>query len=117
MVLAASVDGALRQGIIEAEAPPLLKMLRIVLPQDLRRVMMPDLAENIWLSPGRLEITAHSAVRVLQSLALMAQTMRNDLETRGLSWSAPQPHRPLPMRISSHSLKLQASYVMCSLCP
>ena len=29
----------------------------------------------------------------------------------------PQPHRSLPMRISSHSLKLQASHVMCSLCP
>jgi len=42
--------------------------------------MLRDLPENIRLSAGRLEITASSAVAMLESLALLAQAMQNDLE-------------------------------------
>jgi len=41
--------------------------------------MLRDLPENISLSPGRLEITADSAVAMLESLALLAQALQNDL--------------------------------------
>jgi hypothetical protein len=41
--------------------------------------MLRDLPEHISLSPGRLEITADSTVAMLESLALLAQAMQNDL--------------------------------------
>jgi hypothetical protein len=41
--------------------------------------MLKDLPQHISLSPGRLEITADSAVAMLESLALLAQAMQNDL--------------------------------------
>ena len=80
MIVAPSVEEAFRQRALEAEAPPAPKTLKISLPQDLRNVMMRDLPENIRLSAGRLEITAPSAIAMLESLALLAQAMQNDLE-------------------------------------
>ena len=80
MIEAPSVEEALRQRVLEAEAPPAPKTLRVTLPHDLRNVMLRDLPENIRLSPGRLEITAASAVLMLESLAILAQVMQNDLE-------------------------------------
>lgn len=80
MILAPSIDEALRQRVLEADTPAAPKALRVALPHDLRNVMLRDLPENIRLSPGRLEITAGSAVAMLESLALLAQAMQNDLE-------------------------------------
>jgi hypothetical protein len=80
MVVAPSVEEAYRLRVLGADILPAPKTLRIALPQDLRNVMLRDLPENIRLSPGRLEITADSAVAMLESLALLAQAMQNDLE-------------------------------------
>jgi hypothetical protein len=81
MIAAPIVENALRQRVLGAEAPRSPKTLRIALPDDLRSVTMRDLPKNIRLSTGRLEIIADSAVTMLESLALLAQAMQNDLET------------------------------------
>lgn len=80
MIAAPSVEEALRQRLLEAEAPPKPKALRVSLPEDLRRARLPDLPANISLSPGRLEITADTAVGMLESLLALAMVMQNDLE-------------------------------------
>ncbi len=80
LIAAPSVEEALRRRLLEADAPPAPKALRVALPHDLRNVTMRDLPENIRLSPGRLEITAGSAMIMLESLALLAKAMQNDLE-------------------------------------
>jgi hypothetical protein len=80
MILAPSIEEAFRQRVREAEAPPAPKSLKVSLPHDLRIVTLRDLPENIRVSSGRLEITAGSAVAMLESLALLAQAMQNDLE-------------------------------------
>ena len=80
MIVAPSVEDALRKRVVETDTPPSPKTLRVALPHDLRNVMMRDLPENIRLSAGRLEITADSAVAMLECLALLAQAMQNDLE-------------------------------------
>ncbi len=92
MIEAPSVEVALRSRVREAEAPPAPRPLRIALPHDLRNVMLRDLPENIRLSPGRLEITAPSAVAMLESLALLAQAMQNDLEQ--VRWALEVPVVP-----------------------
>ena len=79
MIDAPDFDLALRSRVLEADAPPSPKPLRIALPADLRSVLLRDLPANITLSPGRLEITADSTVGMLESLALLAQAMQNDL--------------------------------------
>ena len=79
MIDAPDFDQAFRSRILEADAPPSPKPLRIALPADLRSIMLRDLPAHISLSPGRLEITADSAVAMLESLALLAQAMQNDL--------------------------------------
>jgi hypothetical protein len=79
MMDAPDFDQAYRSRVLEADAPPSPKLLRVALPSDLRSIMLRDLPENISLSPGRLEITAESAVAMLESLALLAQAMQNDL--------------------------------------
>lgn len=80
MIAAPSVEEALRARLAEAEAPPKQKPLRVSLPDDLRRARLPDLPANISLSPGRLEITASTAVQMLESLLALAMVMQNDLD-------------------------------------
>ncbi len=79
MIDAPDLDEALRARILEAASPPSSKPLRVPLPQDLRSVTVRDLPGNISLSKGRLEITAESTTSLLESLALLAQAMQNDL--------------------------------------
>jgi hypothetical protein len=86
MIDAPDFDLALRSRVREADAPPSPKPLRVALPSDLRSIMLRDLPENISLSPGRLEITADSAVVMLESLALLAQAMQNDLAQVQAIW-------------------------------
>ncbi len=81
MILAPSVEEAFRQRVLEAKLPPAPKTLRVALPQNLRNIMVRDLPLNISLLPGRLEITAGSLIELLESLALLAQAMQNDLES------------------------------------
>ena len=80
MIASPSVEEALRQRLLEAEAPPRPKTLRVSLPEDLRRARLSDLPPNITLSPGRLEITASTAVDMLESLLALAMVMQNDLD-------------------------------------
>jgi hypothetical protein len=89
MILAPSVDEALRQRVLEADAPPARKALKIAMPQDLRNVMVRDLPENIKLTPGRLEITGDSAVAIVESLVLLAKALDNDLEQVRLALDPP----------------------------
>ena len=42
--------------------------------------MLPELPANIMLSAGRLEITAQTAVGMLESLLTLALVMQNDLD-------------------------------------
>lgn len=79
MIDAPDFDLALRSRVREADAPPSPKPLRVALPSDLRSIVLKDLPQHISLSPGRLEITADSTVAMLESLALLAQAMQNDL--------------------------------------
>lgn len=79
MIAANSVEEALRDRLLNADAPPAPKPLRVALPPDLRSVMLRDLPDSIRLSAGRLEISAPSAEAMLESLALLAQAMSNDL--------------------------------------
>ena len=79
MIDAPDLDQALRARIREAASPPSSKPLRVALPHDLRSVTVRDLPGNISLSKGRLEITAESTTSLLESLALLAQAMQNDL--------------------------------------
>jgi hypothetical protein len=79
MIDAPDFDQAFRSRVREADAPPCTKPLRVALPADLRSITLKDLPEHISLSPGRLEITADSTVAMLESLALLAQAMQNDL--------------------------------------
>ena len=79
MMDAPSVDEALRRRMLEAEPPPKSQTLRVSLPGDLRRAMLADLPANITLGPGRLEIRAHTAVAMLESLYSLAMVMHNDL--------------------------------------
>ena len=80
MIAAPSVEEALRQRVSEAEAPPRPKSLRVSLPEDLRRARMPDLPANVHLAPGRIEITADTAIGMLESLVALAMVMQNDLD-------------------------------------
>lgn len=79
MINAPDFEEAFRSRMREADAPPSSKPLRVALPADLRSVMLRDLPANISLSPGKLEITADSTVGMLESLAILAQAMQNDL--------------------------------------
>lgn len=83
MVAADSVEAGMQARLLEADAPPKPKTLRVALPADLRNIMLRDLPDNIRLSTGRLEIDAPTAVAMLESLALLAQAMGNDLDQIG----------------------------------
>ena len=80
MISAPSVEEGLRARMMQAEPAPRAKPLRLSLPDDLRNTRLPDLPPNITLAPGRLEITAPSAVSMLESLVALAMAMQNDLE-------------------------------------
>ena len=80
MIAADSVESALQQRLAAAEPPPRPKALRVSLPEDLRRAMLPDLPANVSLSPGRIEITANSAIGMVESLYALAMVMQNDLD-------------------------------------
>ena len=54
--------------------------LRTSLPADLRQAKLDDLPPNVSLSTGRLEITAPTALEMLESLFTLALVMQNDLE-------------------------------------
>jgi hypothetical protein len=86
MVKADSVEEAMRKRLLEAEAPPAPKPLRIALPADLRNVMLRDLPENIRLTRGRLEISAPDTIGMLENLALLAQALQNDLDSAQATW-------------------------------
>lgn len=80
MIAAPSVEEALRNRMVAAEPPPRPKTLRVSLPEDLRRAMLPDLPPNVILSSGRIEVTADTAVGMLESLLALAMVMQNDLD-------------------------------------
>ena len=80
MIQAPSVDEALRSRILEAEPPPRPRTLRVSLPADLRRGMLPDLPSNVSLSPGKILITAPTAIKMLEALCTLALVMQNDLD-------------------------------------
>jgi hypothetical protein len=86
MVEADSVENALRHRLLEAEAPPAPKPLRVALPADLRNVMLRDLPENINLTRGRLEISAPDTIGMLENLALLARALQNDLDSAQATW-------------------------------
>ncbi len=79
MIAADSVEEGLKARLLAADDPPTVKPLRVSLPRELRSIMVCDLPENIHLSVGRLEILADSAASMLESLAILAQAMQNDL--------------------------------------
>ena len=92
MILAPSVEDTLRERVLEAEAPPVPRPLRVSLPQDLRNLMLRDLPANIALTQGHLEITAASTESLLESLVLLSQALTNDLERiRTVFDPPPQP--------------------------
>ncbi len=78
MLAAPSVEAGVNSRLLNAAPPPAPRPLRVSIPADLRHVMMRDLPGNIQLSPGRLEITAESALGIVESLALLARAMQND---------------------------------------
>ena len=89
MVEAESVENALRHRLLEAQAPPAPKPLRVALPVGLRNVMLRDLPENIKLTRGRLEISASDTIGMLENLALLAQALQNDLTSAQMLWDPP----------------------------
>lgn len=101
---APSVEEGLKARLLEAEPPPRPKPLRISLPNDLRRAMLPDLPQNITLEPGRLEITAGTAVQMLESLWTLALIMQNDLDR---FQAVIEP--PVPIVVQDHELRQMLS--------
>ena len=95
MIASPSVDAAMRDRLAVADPVPRPKTLRVSLPADLRHAMLPDLPPNIVLEPGRLEIRAETAERMLESLVALAMVMTNDLE-RFRELIAPESHRSAP---------------------
>ena len=91
MIAAPSLEEALRTRMAGAEPPPKPKTLRVSLPADLRRAMLPDLPANVVLSPGRIEINAATAVAMLESLFALAMVMQNDLDRFQQAIEPPAP--------------------------
>ena len=75
-----SVEAALQERLAAADPPPRRTPLRTSLPADLRQAMLEDLPPNVILSTDRLEITAPTAIAMLESLVTLALVMQNDLE-------------------------------------
>lgn len=80
MIAADSVGAALQIRHAQAAPVPRPRTLRVTLAADLRRIMLPDLPNNIRLSPGRIEITGESAKALTEGLLQLATVMQNDLE-------------------------------------
>ena len=94
MVVANSVEAALRNRLLQAEAPPAPQPLLVTLPPDLRNVMVRDLPDSIRLSAGRLEIHAPDTEAILEGLALLARALQNDLAGAQAVWDpAPSVNR------------------------
>ena len=81
MVSADSVDKALRSKHESAEPVPRAGILRLSLPDDLRRVTLRDLPTSVTLNPGELRVTGANAEQVIEGLLVLAQVMQNDLES------------------------------------
>ena len=80
MIQAPSVDQAWQERQAAAEPVPRPRTLKVSLPDDLRRAMLPDLPPNVLLEPGRLEIRAETAEAMLEGLIALAMVMQNDLD-------------------------------------
>ena len=81
MVAADSVEEALRSKHESAEPVPRPSTLRLSLPEDLRRVTLRDLPESVVLSPGEIRVTGANAEQVLEGLIVLAEVMKNDLDS------------------------------------
>lgn len=92
MVQAESVDVALRDRLRKADAPPTPRPLLVALPPDLRNVMVRDLPDTIRLTHGRLEIEAQDSEAMLESLALLARALQNDLAGAQAIWDPAPPN-------------------------
>ncbi len=79
VIAAPSVEEAMRVRLAGAEPVPRPRALRVALPADLRRAMLPDLPANITLEAGRLEVRSETAEGMLESLMALAMVMTNDL--------------------------------------
>ncbi len=88
LLKAESVDEALRDRQLEAEPPPRPKTLRVILPGDLRSIMLPDLPRNVRLGLGRVEIQADTAVGMVEALVTLAMAMQNDFDPSQASVTA-----------------------------
>ena len=88
---APSPEEGVRVRLADAEPAPKRKALKVSLPEGLRQAMLPDLPSNISLSAGRLEITAQTAVGMLESLLTLALVMQNDLDRFRLVIEPPSP--------------------------
>ena len=93
MVAADSLEGAFRARLMGAEPAPRSKPLRVSLPADLRCAMLRDLPANILLEPGRLEVRADSAEKIVESLMTLGMIMQNDLESVFARLEPPPPPR------------------------
>ena len=101
MIAAPAVEPALQERLAAADPPPRRTTLRTSLPSDLRQAMMEDLPANVILATGRLEITAPTAVAMLESLVALALVMQNDFERFRTVIEPP----PAPPEIGDQELK------------
>lgn len=81
MVAADSVEEALRTKHRSAEPVSRSSALRISLPEDLKRVTLKDLPDNVTLNPGEIRVTGANAEEVIEGLLVLAQVMQNDLDS------------------------------------
>ncbi len=95
MASADSVDMALRSKHEAAEPVPRPSPLRISLPEDLRRVTLRDIPDNVILRPGEIRVTGANAERILEGLLVLAQVMQNDLDSVRARLDAPAGSQPV----------------------
>ena len=107
MIVADSVEGALQQRLARAEPAPRPKALQVSLPEDLRHAMLPDLPGNVTLSTGRIEITADTAVGMVESLFALAMVMQNDLERWQKAIEPPPPPADLDADLKNFLVHLR----------
>lgn len=81
MVAADLVEEALSRRL--ERATPILRPapLRIPLPQDLRRVTLSDLPPTVEVRQGEIRITGANAEKVVEGLLIVAQVLKNDLDS------------------------------------